>query len=504
MPTAADTLGGGAPASGPGTSAAVDALAGGYQSIMDQAHNLRSETKKGVESFSKRVGDAEQQRESEKTQIADRRSAMTPPVPEKPTTQPKFKPTDPLKAWGSSAMFIAMMGSLLTRTPMTTALNAAAAALTAFHKGDMEQYELSFKKWQVESTNAAKMYEYQQRAYDKAIGEVDKREAMSEKEYSDKVRTATSEARALAISFNDEKALVMIDRYGLDGLRGLNRDMTNHFDRLAMHAADIEVQQERAVLAHKLQETPEFKDALARVSKGDHAAFADIMEMMGTIDPKYSMLTAAQKAQLEIKMRHDMQTVGVGKPWLELQRLLPVVDRAAEQLRTRGSLDNQMSAYVVDAAQRILNNQAVRIGLVRLGTDHAPYIQQAQLAISRFAADGGGVLAPQSASELIGIINDYRNNLDKLKADQVVNNRDTAKRLGLDPDVVADPEYHPNPAASPVGKFPKPPEGAIADLKAHPGTAHFFDKHFGPGAAERLLHEGGAVHNAPGTFPAGE
>jgi hypothetical protein len=65
--------------------------------------------------------------------------------PQSPPPEPPN--TDPLKIMGSAAGWIATLGSLLTRHPLTSALNASAAAIGAAKEGDKKAYENAVSKW---------------------------------------------------------------------------------------------------------------------------------------------------------------------------------------------------------------------------------------------------------------------------------------------------------------------------------------------------------------------
>lgn len=60
---------------------------------------------------------------------------------------PDKQNTDPLQVMGSAGGWIATLGSLLTRHPMTSALNASAGAINAAKQGDQNAYDASMQKW---------------------------------------------------------------------------------------------------------------------------------------------------------------------------------------------------------------------------------------------------------------------------------------------------------------------------------------------------------------------
>ena len=91
------------------------------------------------------------------------------------TPPPVAQSTDPLHQWGSIAMIVAGLGSLLTRSHATTALNAAAGVMKGFHQNDLEAANTAFQEWKVANENTTKMANYELQAYkammaDKKLG----------------------------------------------------------------------------------------------------------------------------------------------------------------------------------------------------------------------------------------------------------------------------------------------------------------------------------------------
>ena len=82
---------------------------------------------------------------------------LTPPQLQPPPQQAQ---TNPLQIWGSSAMWIAALGGLLTRRPLINSLNASAAVLNAYKQHDKEATDAAFDTWKVENENALKMSQF--------------------------------------------------------------------------------------------------------------------------------------------------------------------------------------------------------------------------------------------------------------------------------------------------------------------------------------------------------
>lgn len=87
--------------------------------------------------------------------------SATPPQLEKEPELKNFQ-TDPWQSFGSFAGVLATVGSLMTRRPLTNALNAGAAVMNAKSKGDYESYKSAFDRWKISSDNAYKMADWNQ------------------------------------------------------------------------------------------------------------------------------------------------------------------------------------------------------------------------------------------------------------------------------------------------------------------------------------------------------
>ena len=73
-------------------------------------------------------------------------------------------------------MIVAGLGSLLTRSHATTALNAAAGVMKGFHQNDLDAANMAFQEWKVSNANMMKMADYEIKAYqamlaDKRLGQ---------------------------------------------------------------------------------------------------------------------------------------------------------------------------------------------------------------------------------------------------------------------------------------------------------------------------------------------
>lgn len=74
---------------------------------------------------------------------------------------PQAQIRSPLEAFGSTAAVIGALAGLLTRRPLTTGLNAAAAAITSARQGDWENYKLQYNNWKANTDQALQVFDLQ-------------------------------------------------------------------------------------------------------------------------------------------------------------------------------------------------------------------------------------------------------------------------------------------------------------------------------------------------------
>lgn len=89
-------------------------------------------------------------------------------TPPKLTAAPDQKDytTNPMETFGSFGMVLASLGSAMTKHPMTSALNAGAEVFKAKNAGDAAGYKNAMDKWKVDSENAWKMADWDQKNFE--------------------------------------------------------------------------------------------------------------------------------------------------------------------------------------------------------------------------------------------------------------------------------------------------------------------------------------------------
>lgn len=131
---------------------------------------------------------------------------LKPPEPAKMPPAPQPHSTDFMSAFGSAAMALAGLGSLMTRQPLVNALNAGTAVLNAYHQNDMAEAQLQFKQWQTAVQNAEHMQRFEQQAYSAALAKARLQPEL-----------ARAEMTTLAASFKDQVVHSMVSKGDLSG-----------------------------------------------------------------------------------------------------------------------------------------------------------------------------------------------------------------------------------------------------------------------------------------------
>lgn len=211
------------------------AISGDLQSLLKQAIDpteLKQYVKQREGITGQEKSALESGIESRNAGIAQLRNAMAqsptlPPLQRMPHA-PDQQLTDSINVFGSVAPWLAIFGSLLTRAPLTTAMNSAAAAMQGFTKGQAAQIKLNFNKWKSATTealdnNSAMLNEYQA-ARDK---------------YGDKIDELKGELSAIAANNKDRLAMTALDQGNLDAFFELNQKRLDAGIKIATSLATI-------------------------------------------------------------------------------------------------------------------------------------------------------------------------------------------------------------------------------------------------------------------------
>jgi hypothetical protein len=142
---------------------------------------------------------------------------------------PQAQQTDPLKIWGSSAMWLAALGGVMSRHHLTNSLNAAAGVLQSYHAQDSAAAKQQFDAWKTETDNAVKMATFSIDAYKESLAKVD----------SDR-KGALADFTATAKALGDEQAAYVAQSHGLDAAVRYVDAMQSHVDKMTEAMPKVE------------------------------------------------------------------------------------------------------------------------------------------------------------------------------------------------------------------------------------------------------------------------
>ena len=154
---------------------------------------------------------------------------------------------DPIKGYVSAIGLLGAIGSMFTRRPLTTAMNASAGVLQAIQSQDAADLKQKTEVWKAENDNALKLLDYQQAMYKDVLA--------NDKWSLEEKRAQTS---ALAAAFKDD--------YTLQNMREKRDD--DHEKMLADTAKlYAEAKEHSAKAAVEMVPLQEFMDAKSDIGK---------------------------------------------------------------------------------------------------------------------------------------------------------------------------------------------------------------------------------------------
>ena len=221
-----------------------------------------------------------------KMEERDKLEMPKPPVLEEAPKQEAYK-TDPMKTFGSAAMFLAAFGGLLTKHPMETALNSGAEVLKAVNANDAAAFSKAFDKWKIDTDNAWKMANYNQEQYKAALGKSDE----DVKLYASMFKNETA-ANALAAKMHEKdleqqrKSLEKAQKATDLVFEAVDSDMAEWEKN---HPNATEAQKKHAQLRFFKSATAESKPETEAQKKNDQAT-EDLKYIIGSAEKLESMV----------------------------------------------------------------------------------------------------------------------------------------------------------------------------------------------------------------------
>jgi hypothetical protein len=116
----------------------------------------------------------------------------------------KKRESDPIQNFASLGSVFGILASAFTHAPMTSALDASAAAINAIKAGNAEDYNRAYKAWEANTKQAMDRHKIEHEAFTDAASLL-----------STNMEAANTKLRVNAARFGDQKALALLDA-GMD------------------------------------------------------------------------------------------------------------------------------------------------------------------------------------------------------------------------------------------------------------------------------------------------
>ena len=238
-------------------------------SLSDVISGYQSGLTQHAADVTKKIGEAEDIYKAKIAKADEEESALDTGALKPPDLKPPPQPqsTQPIEVWGSSAMWIAALGGLLTRRPLTNALNAAGAVMNAYRQRDAAAAQQSYDVWKVETENAVKMAQFTLDSYKAALAHID----------ADK-KAAAADFLTTAKALGDENAAYVAEHYGIDAAVRYVDAMQAHVDRMEKAQPGIDLAHQRLQLLSDI--TTAQTNLKAAMQSGNKDAIAAAQEAL--------------------------------------------------------------------------------------------------------------------------------------------------------------------------------------------------------------------------------
>lgn len=428
--------------SAPATTAKTPDLADKKPSMPDLAAASKTEADQ-LNAIEKRVNEADSKIESRIEGLRPPKLELAPP--------PAVKQTDPRQAWASAAMLAAALGSMMTRRPLMTAMNAAAGVLDAYHKGDQEAANAAYAQWKVANENAMKLQQFELDSYRDILSQADRSERLIESEASRQEREVVAQWNAQASAFRDDIALQTANERGVEGM-----------ERLIIERQRLQDQQDAN--ASKLAAQKAFMDDWNGWQKQHPKATAEerfdaLTDIMSKSQVGLHPMTESQRAHMEQTMAQQTGNSQLGKAYQSAEQQLQTV----ENLARPGVI---AQSALADAYTQLINGgRAIRGFQMKMNTEHGSLWDKANIAEHQITT--GGPLSDQMVKDM----REISRQIVAERREQFGHVIDAAKKraegMSLNPDLVVPDFYNPTPEAPKVKAVDRAhiPSDAIAQLK---------------------------------------
>lgn len=293
--------GGGLDAGTPSTPSAPPVVGGDAFSFDDTTKRIGEGLMQQGQQLQKEAGDVRKANERDLSNLPDV-SKLKPP--EAPVIPPAPSPAEanPLKAFGSVASVLGILGGLATKRPLMAGLNASAAAMKAIRSGEIETFKQQYELWKTQSDYAFKLADFQNQQY---------RDILENSKLTTDQILARVQTRAAA--FRDDVTLHMAQSGDMSHL-------WQHLDARDRMTQELQIANKNIDLQHDriVEEgfTPEkmamrsFQQKYPNATPEQWAGFVHTLKATGSTNPQLAVLNAATE---QYKATHNGQEMPAGE-----------------------------------------------------------------------------------------------------------------------------------------------------------------------------------------------
>ena len=220
--------------------------------------------------------------------LEQERSNYQPPKLERPKPPDSASKFQDVQLWGSLAIAFGALASLRTRTPLTTALNSAAAAMNGMNQGQQQIFEQNFEKWQADTKYALENFNYEQRIYEDVMDNISRKENFALNAWGKLDAEDEMKFKMTTDTLKDAPAWAAYEQGGFGAVVDLKNKQAEAVKNLKGQTGNVILGAKMQIL----QSTPEWKDLQKKAAAGDE----DAAEQMQTKIDEVAAEANADKA----------------------------------------------------------------------------------------------------------------------------------------------------------------------------------------------------------------
>jgi len=264
----------------------------------------------------------------------------------------KARTTGPLEGFGSIGSIFGLLASAFTRIPITSALNASAAAMTAIHNNDERAYKSAFEAWKENTNLALHRFEMERAVFQ------DTNKLLETDMAAWKAKTMADAAR-----FGSQKTLVMME--------------------FGMVPEILEMQARQVDTANKLID---YRDKVEKFET-DRQAYAELAPDLKTLADRTGWLDAVKRGD-----QKAMEFYRGVAAWQKEHPDQVISQQERNQLRTQIESAHYAGIYrVTDSSDRAVDKQKIERELIAQGMSETEAALEARRRVAGSSREAGKI-----------------------------------------------------------------------------------------------------------------